>query len=660
MINRLPEKLLILRKHFGFSQQELANKMGVNVVEYMGWENGRAICNLAQFKRLATIFQISLDDMLENSIDVQLPSLGLEDSIEIPFLKGEEDVLPGVPLGMMGNSINERTAQMNKVTPIEQRVQETAKQPIAKPVKTINRVDQTTTKTNTKKSNSKLFAILGGIFGVLLLALLIFYFMNSNGNQDGLNLKLNQTERLTLSETYAIYVKDDGSVVSTGQSPQLTEFKDVVQISSRSNFAVGLKKDGTLVATGSNTYGQLNVTEIKNAIDVAAGSKHTVAALEDGTVACVGDESLGACDVKEWKDIVDVEAGAGFTLGIDSTGSVFVSGNVANSQAMTAQKNIKKIAVGNSEVAFLTNDQTVMMVPLSGSATNVTSFKNITQVAVGNGFVIGLGSDGKVQISTTKDELKKIVSTWTGVGSIAANGDTIVAYTTSGILVGAGANSYSVYQYTSTSGEVVKLATVSNVQVSQDKTKVKITWDKVEGADYYEVKISTNPEYVVKSVEGTLSVDQSKFQDGNKYTITITATSNTNKELNSDPFTTEYTYTMATAEPTATPQFSLTINYVYDDNGSTAYQQFTGTFKTGDAYSVKSPVIDGFKPSVELVEGTMNDKNIEITVRYLKKSTPTPTPVVTPTPTPTPAVTTEEGCIEIGGTWNAGTSTCTK
>lgn len=658
MVNRLPEKLVLLRKHFGFSQQELADKMGVNVVEYMGWENGRAICNLAQFKRLSTIFQISLDDMLKNTTDILLPNLGLEDSIQIPFLKNEgNESMVNIPSMNPQPTAEQKTAQIQRVKQVEERQQAKPQKAPEKPVNTIHRVDVNTqtSKNKSKKPNKKMFAIIGGIVGVLILGIAVFIFLNGNKGGDGLNLRMAQDERLTLSQTFSVYITDDGSAKATGQTPQLTNFNDLVQVSSYKDFVIGLKKDGTLVGAGSNSYGQLDTKDIKKAIDVAAGDKHTVAALEDGTVACVGDNSTGACDIKEWKNIVDVEAGAGFTLGIDSSGSVFVAGNVVNSASMTSQQNVTKIAVGSNEVAFLNKSQTVVTVPLTGTATNVSSLKNISQIAVGNGFVVGLGNDGKIQIATSNEEIKKIVDAWTGIGSIAANGDTIIAYTTAGVLVGAGNNAYSVYQNTSISGEVEKLEKVTNVQVSQDKTKIKLSWNKVEGADYYEVKISTNPEYVAKSVEASLSIDQSKFQDGEKYTITITAASNTDKEMNSEPFTTEFTFTLATPEPTPTPTYTLTINYVYDDNGSTAYQQFTGTFNSGDTYSVKSPTIDGYSPSVATVEGKIADKNLEITVRYMKKATPTPTP----TPTATPDTTTEEGCRTAGGTWNPDTSTCT-
>ncbi|MEG2254791.1 MAG: helix-turn-helix transcriptional regulator, partial [Vagococcus sp.] len=151
MVNRLPEKLVLLRKHFGFSQQELADKMGVNVVEYMGWENGRAICNLAQFKRLSTIFQISLDDMLKNTTDILLPNLGLEDSIQIPFLKNEgNESMVNIPSMNPQPTVEQKTAQIQRVKQVEERQQAKPQKAPEKPVNTIHRVD-----VNTQTSKNK-------------------------------------------------------------------------------------------------------------------------------------------------------------------------------------------------------------------------------------------------------------------------------------------------------------------------------------------------------------------------------------------------------------------------------------------------------------------------------------------------------------------------
>lgn len=656
MVNKLPEKLLLLRKHFGFSQQEIADKMGVNVVEYMGWENGRGICNLAQFKRLSSIFQISLDDMLKNSTDIVLPNLSLEDSIQIPFMKDTEikDVeIPSMVSAQKPRPQMEATAQIKRVSEVEKKPQE---QP--KPQNTIHRVDINQKPTKKSKNNKKLYAIIGGIVGALLLVAGIFWFLNMNKGSDGLNLKLSQANRLSTTEKFTVYIRDDQKVAIYGQGITMTDFTNLVKISTYRDSVVGLKSDGTIVAAGTNTNGQLDVKKIEKAVDVSIGAKHTVAALEDGKVTCVGDNSQGACDVDAWENIVDVEAGNGFTIGIDSTGNVKVAGTVTNSGSMESTKNVKSASIGTNEVAFLNSTQTVTTVSYTGAtATNVSSLKNITQVAAGNGFVAGLGSDGKVQIATNNEELKKVVEGWTEIGVISAYNNTLTGFTTAGKMVGAGDNQYNQYTNEAESTTKEKLEKVKNLQVTYDKSKVKLVWDKVEGADYYEVSIDTNPVYTAKAVENTLSIDQSKLVDGQKYVITIIAASNTDKELNSEVYSVDFNYTAATPEPTPTPAFTLTIRYVYDDNiNANIYQDYVMTYNVGDTYRVESPKIDGYEALRAVVEGTMGSKNEEITVRYKVKVMPTPTP---PTPTPADDLTTQAGCEASGGTWNPDTGNCT-
>ncbi|MEG0177900.1 MAG: helix-turn-helix domain-containing protein [Bacilli bacterium] len=646
MVNKLPEKLLLLRKHFGFSQQEIADKMGVNVTEYMGWENGRTICNLAQFKLLANIFQVSLDDMLKNTTDIPLPNLSLEDSIQIPFMKDSESSNVDIPYMVQPQKekpvpVSQHTTQIKRVSEVKEK---------EKPVNTIHRVDINQKPVKKSKNNKKLYTIIGGVIGAIVLIGAIFFFLNMNKGNDGLNLKLSQTDRLATTEKFTIYIADNQSAKMVGQGITLNDFTDLVKISAYKDSVVGLKSDGTVVAAGSNSYGQLDVKDIKDATDVSIGSKHTVAALKDGKVTCVGDKN--ACDVESWENIVDVEAGNGFTLGIDSAGNVKVAGAVNSSSTIESQKSVKSIAIGENEIAFLNTSGSVTMVSYSGATTtNTSTLKNITEVAVGNGFVAGLGSDGKVQIVTTKEDLSKAVSEWTGISCIAAYNNTIVGFTSTGKMVGAGDNQYNQYVNEAETTTKEQLEQVKSLQTTIEKSKLNLTWDKVEGADYYEVSINTNPVYTAKSVENKLSIDLNKLTDGSHYTISITACSNADKELNSQVYTVDYAYTAPTPEPTVEPTYTLTIKYVYDDDvNSKISQDYVMTYKEGESYRVESPNIPGYDALRTLVEGTMGAKNEEITVRYKAKA-------ATPSPTPTPFPD-NDGCVASGGTFDAATGNC--
>ena len=83
--------------------------------------------------------------------------------------------------------------------------------------------------------------------------------------------------------------------------------------------------------------------------------------------------------------------------------------------------------------------------------------------------------------------------------------------------------------------------------------------------------------------------------------------------------------------------YSIIIRYVKED-GSEAAPSYTATLKEGEAYSVTSPLIDGYTADATTVSGTMGKSNIDLTVKYKKnggESTPTPTPTLTPTTPPT-------------------------
>ena len=61
---------------------------------------------------------------------------------------------------------------------------------------------------------------------------------------------------------------------------------------------------------------------------------------------------------------------------------------------------------------------------------------------------------------------------------------------------------------------------------------------------------------------------------------------------------------------------TLTIHYVYAETNAQAAADHTETLAEGAAYSVTSPVIDGYTADQTIVAGTMPAQNVEVTVRY--------------------------------------------
>lgn len=67
--------------------------------------------------------------------------------------------------------------------------------------------------------------------------------------------------------------------------------------------------------------------------------------------------------------------------------------------------------------------------------------------------------------------------------------------------------------------------------------------------------------------------------------------------------------------------YSLKILYLYED-GSEAHTPYTGEVGYGGEYSVESPQIEGFTPSIETVTGIMGGQDREITVYYYSDENP--------------------------------------
>lgn len=67
----LGDKIKMLRKQHGYSQQQIANKMHITQGAISQWENGITVPAADQLISLATIFNISVDELLERELVAQ-------------------------------------------------------------------------------------------------------------------------------------------------------------------------------------------------------------------------------------------------------------------------------------------------------------------------------------------------------------------------------------------------------------------------------------------------------------------------------------------------------------------------------------------------------------------------------------------------------------
>ena len=66
----LGEKLMRLRKKHGYSQQEVADLISVTRQTISNWESDQGIPTLDKARMLANLYNVSLDDLTENDVEV--------------------------------------------------------------------------------------------------------------------------------------------------------------------------------------------------------------------------------------------------------------------------------------------------------------------------------------------------------------------------------------------------------------------------------------------------------------------------------------------------------------------------------------------------------------------------------------------------------------
>lgn len=66
------EKILLLRKKEGLSQEGLAEKLNVRRQTVSNWKLGQITPDIQQAKNISKIFKISLDDLTDNKLEFEL------------------------------------------------------------------------------------------------------------------------------------------------------------------------------------------------------------------------------------------------------------------------------------------------------------------------------------------------------------------------------------------------------------------------------------------------------------------------------------------------------------------------------------------------------------------------------------------------------------
>lgn len=557
-MNKLPEKLVLLRKHANLSQGDIASRLNVPVTEYMQWENGNSICSVVLLKRMADMFGITVDDLVDNTKSIVIPEPVIEQSATIPFNGGQDINATQMYDGSLGDtmqtqqfsSLNDKndqdddghtrvmnTSDLSNVEEKdashsyddedeEEEVKPKKKKKPASPIK--------------KKQTMIIIGAVAAIVVVIAVVLLLF-------NKSGSSLNVGNDNRIALGDTYSLYVDNQGNIKKYGNFSSTENFSAGVQVAAFDDHAAVLLKNGTVISSDGNA----DVKEWKHIKYIAAGKDHTVGVTDEGTVVCAGNES--ACKVSEWKNISSVYAGNGFTLGLTNDGAIKASGS--NTDAVSNQSNVRHISISDNLIALTKKDGKVTIYPIgSAESLDTGSWTDIQSAAVGNNLAVGLKKDGTVNISYSDEEVVNKVSSWKSIKHVAANGSTVIGIDSYGKMHGAGDNTYKQYVDTTeddTNKQEETLGEVKNIKVDVTTANVVIKWDTVENASYYEVSVNTDPESKTKTSSNSTSIATSSLTDGQSYTVTVVAKSDDDKVKESSAMHT-FTYTAKTVQ-LATP-----------------------------------------------------------------------------------------------------------
>ena len=74
----LADKIMTLRKKCGWSQEDLADQLGISRQSVSKWESGMSIPDLEKIVKMSSLFGVSTDYLLKDEIEGELPSETME------------------------------------------------------------------------------------------------------------------------------------------------------------------------------------------------------------------------------------------------------------------------------------------------------------------------------------------------------------------------------------------------------------------------------------------------------------------------------------------------------------------------------------------------------------------------------------------------------
>lgn len=471
-MNKLPEKLVKLRKHYNYSQSYLAEILRIKVIEYMNFENGAAVPSYNQCKRLASFYHIDIIEIISNERDVTLYDISNAntDELNIEFFAPKK------------NLIN----------------------------KTIDLI---------KSHKLASLALILFLISVIVLTTII------QKNSININLETTNLNRLSISETTVIYIDETGAVKGSGDNAnsQLSNLpgKNAVKAVEGSTFTAVLFNNGTIsVSSRLSIYHEAE--EWKNIVDIAAGDNHLVALNNKGEMYAVGDNTYLQCEVSKFDNIKKIFASKKATIAVDKNGKIVYSGEFIGSSKIKSFTNIIDLDVSDNILVILTEDNKVEYFTKNSETYKVGVYSNIVDVSCGDNFIALLDENGKVHLEINNSiAAQNEVDSWSNIIAIDAASNYLIGFDGKEIK-GVGKNTYN--QFVKDEAEKPILSQVKNININYDESNLFVTFDTVLNATAY--LVSLNDEGFPQSVRITSNkarFDVSNLVDGKVYEVSIIA-----------------------------------------------------------------------------------------------------------------------------------------
>lgn len=489
-MNNLPNKLVRLRKHYGYSQEFVANFLGVDVYRYMSYENGGDMINYEECKKLASLYDVKIIDIFKNFDDIELKNDDqyTTDEINIKYFTKKKSIF--------------------------KRMKE---KPLVPAV------------------------ILGIVLGISIFFLISFI----TGNKE-VSLNISNINRLAASPTTVVYIDDSGALKGSGSNnnSQISNLLSTGAVSVKEglDFTAVLKSDGTVVTYGFGSKNAAEVEKWKNIVSISAGDNHLVALDDDGKLYCAGDNTSGQCNLSEFKNIVKVFATENGTVGLNKQGDLYFTADIVGISKLSKAKGLKDLDSNNMNLIYLNEDGTCGYFAVNDITAfyKIDKWKDIVDVACGDDFFVGLKDDGTVLIAIDNKKISDEVTNWTNIIAISASDNYLVAYDGTNIL-GVGNNAYG--QFEKDEPDLITLDSIKNVSIDINENTVEVSFDEVKNASSYKVALYSETSKIKDdTLKGTtIKYDNSLFENGQMYKIEITALGN-ELYLNSDMISHEFEF----------------------------------------------------------------------------------------------------------------------